>query len=87
MKNYTKTYLDFFVYTTADFIECEIPGCGCRAVDIHHIWARKLRKELENNITNLMALCREHHMEYGDVRDKREWLQKIHNKKMAEVHG
>ena len=38
MKQHTKIYLDYFSYTTADFIPCEI--CGNRAVDIHHIEAR-----------------------------------------------
>lgn len=77
MKSYTKVYLDHLRLTTADFIPCEI--CQNQAVDIHHIWARSIRKDLENDINNLMALCREHHIEYGDKKMYREWLQGIHN--------
>lgn len=80
MKQYTKTYLDYFGYTTADFIPCEI--CGSKSVDIHHVWARSIRKDLENDITNLMALCRVHHIAYGDKKQFRDWLQEIHNKKL-----
>mgnify|MGYP003650105511 CR=1 FL=1 len=83
MKPYTKTYLDFFGYTIADWIPCEIPDCGKRAQDIHHIQARSIAKHLENDITNLQALCREHHTEYGDKKQHREFLQTIHNEKIA----
>ena len=77
MKLYTKIYLDYFGYTTADFVPCEC--CGNKAVDIHHIEARSKRKDLENDITNLMALCRQHHERYGDKIAFKHELQKIHN--------
>lgn len=80
MKNYTKTYLDFFGYKMSDFVPCEI--CGAESVDVHHIWARSIRKDLENEISNLMSLCREHHIAYGDMKTKREYLQGVHNKFM-----
>lgn len=80
MKNYTKTYLDYFGYSIADFIPCEI--CQDRAVDIHHIQARSQRKDLENDITNLMALCRICHTEYGDKKQFIEHLQKIHDNRI-----
>ena len=68
-----------FGYSEADFIPCEIPDCGQRCVDIHHIWARSIRKDLENEISNLIGLCREHHILYGDIKSKREYLQTTHN--------
>mgnify|MGYP003523206870 CR=1 FL=1 len=69
-----------FGYTTADYMPCEIPGCHRAMVDVAHIWAKSIRKDLENNIVNLMGKCREHHTEYGDVKgETREWLQKLHN--------
>lgn len=83
MKKYTKIYLDHFGYTTADFISCEV--CGVQAQDIHHIQARSIRKDLENDITNLMALCRVHHIQYGDKKQHREFLQNIHTKKLKEL--
>lgn len=78
--------MKFFGYTIADWMPCEIPGCGKRAVDVCHIWAKSIRRDLENDITNLMGKCREHHTEYGDKKDKRDWLQEVHNKFMK-AHG
>lgn len=80
MKTYTKIYLDYFKYTTADFIPCEI--CGGKAVDIHHIEARSKRKDLLNDISNLMALCRECHNTYGDKVRFKNYLKEIHNNKL-----
>jgi len=80
MKSYTKVYFNHFDLTTADFVGCEV--CGARAVDIHHIEARSKRKDLVNEITNLMALCRVCHLEYGDKVEHKKMLQTIHNKKL-----
>lgn len=83
MKPYTATYLRHFGYSTADWIPCEIPNCQRQGVDIHHIFARSIRKDLENKIENLMCLCREHHSEFGDKKQHREYLQEIHNEKIC----
>jgi hypothetical protein len=83
MKNYTKVYLDYFGYDISDFIHCEV--CGKRAIDINHIQARSIRKDLLNDITNLMAMCREDHIKYGDKKQYREYLQNIHNQKLNNV--
>ena len=80
MKPYTQTYINFFGYTIADFIPCEC--CGGKAVDIHHIEARSKRKDLLNDIINLMALCRLCHIKYGDKIAFKDFLQEIHNKKI-----
>jgi len=80
MKNYPRTYLNFFGLRIAEDCYCEI--CGARAVDIHHIFARSIRKDLENSIENLMALCRAHHEEFGDKKQHREMLIEVHQKKM-----
>jgi 5-methylcytosine-specific restriction endonuclease McrA len=77
MKTYTKTYFDYFGYTIADFIPCEM--CGKKSVDIHHVWARSVKSELVNEISNLMALCRSCHQEYGDKKQHRQMLQDKHN--------
>jgi hypothetical protein len=37
---------------------------------------------LKDNIKNLMALCRNCHIEYGDKKDKIEYLENIHNEKL-----
>jgi len=76
MVKYKRTYLQYFGYSKQDFIPCEL--CGAQAVDIHHIENRKQRKDLENDINNLMALCRECHLEYGDKKRHKEWLKIKH---------
>ena len=81
MKKYTRIYLNYFGCDTSDFIHCEV--CRKQAIDIHHIYARSKRKDLENDITNLMALCRECHIEYGDKKQFIEFLQNIHDSYIA----
>jgi len=81
MKTYTKVYMKFFGYGIQDFIPCEI--CDARCIDIHHILTRKKRRDLENDISNLMGLCRECHEKYGDKEQHMEFLQEIHNKKIG----
>lgn len=76
MQKYTKVYFDYFRYTIADFVPCEI--CSSRATEIHHILNRSHRKDLENDITNLMAICRSCHNEFGDKKQHIESLKKIH---------
>lgn len=81
MKKHTKIYLSYFGYDQSDFIPCEM--CGSQSVDIHHIKARGMggSKKLDN-IFNLMALCRDCHIEYGDKKQYKEFLQNIHNTKL-----
>lgn len=79
MKPHTKIYMDYFGYDISSFICCEI--CGDRAVDIHHIENRgrggdpKGEKDVAEN---LMAMCRKHHEEYGDISFFTEMLKKVH---------
>ena len=58
MQNHTKVYMNFFGYGEQDFIPCEM--CGSRAVDIHHI--EKRNKTKNDYIENLIALCRDCHI-------------------------
>lgn len=82
MKQYTATYLKYFGYSTADFVPCEV--CGAKAVDLHHLTPRSLRKDLINKIDNLMALCREHHDQAGKDREFNDELRLIHRKKLLQ---
>lgn len=77
MKKHTKLYLEYFGYAGDEFIPCEV--CRSRAVDIHHISCRGMggTKEAER-IENLMALCRQCHMKYGDIKKYVEMLENIH---------
>jgi hypothetical protein len=80
MKPYTKIYMDYFEYKIPEDVTCEI--CGRPAVDINHIKARGMGgnpKRDKDRIENLMAMCREDHLRYGDVPGEvREMLTSVH---------
>lgn len=63
-------------YGIDDFIPCEV--CSKKATDIHHIETRKSRPDLAHDITNLMALCRQCHIDYGDKKAWKDFLKKKH---------
>lgn len=70
--------MDYFGYVIDDVIPCEV--CGNRAVDLHHIKARGMGgSKMKDEIENIMALCREHHIEYGDKKQYIDYLTDIHN--------
>jgi 5-methylcytosine-specific restriction endonuclease McrA len=76
------TYFNHFGYDISDFIPCEV--CGKTAVDINHIEARGMGGSKEaDNIENLMALCREDHLKYGDKKQYKEWLKDIHQERLT----
>ena len=84
MKNYTKLYLKHFNYDETDFIPCEI--CHLKSIDIHHIEARGMGgTKKEEDILNLMALCRFCHVTFGDKKQFKEYLKKIHMKKLSDL--
>jgi 5-methylcytosine-specific restriction endonuclease McrA len=77
MKKHTKIYMDYFGYGKEDFISCEV--CGKRAVDIHHINARGMGGSKEkDSIDNLMAVCRECHIAFGDIKEYMDFLKEKH---------
>lgn len=80
MKKYVKIYFDYFGYDESDFVPCEV--CGTKAVDIHHIECRGMGGTKQNeSIDNLMAVCRECHVKYGDKKEHKEFLKEVHNDK------
>jgi hypothetical protein len=80
LKKHVKLYLDYFDYH--DFIPCEV--CGGKAVDIHHINCRGMGgSKTKDEIENLMAVCRECHIKYGDKKDYIQFLTEIHNQKLC----
>lgn len=88
MKTHTKIYFKFFGYVTSDWIKCEIPECRKQAVDIHHIVCKGMGGNPSGDkdvIENLMALCREHHEEFGDKKEYKEYLKIVHQKNI-DVH-
>lgn len=81
MKKHTKIYMQHFGYGVDDFIPCEV--CGKRAVDIHHIEARGMGGTSKpDEISNLMALCRVCHVEFGDKKQFMGLLKNKHNQKL-----
>ena len=73
--------MEHFGYDVSDFIPCEV--CGGRAVDIHHIKARGMGgSKFKNEVDNLMALCRNCHLKYGDKKQHIDFLNEVHHKKI-----
>ena len=82
MKKYTRTYLNYFGYDETDFIPCEV--CNKQAVDIHHIQAKGIGgSKTKDNIENIMALCRECHIKYGDKKQYKDFLKQIHDERRS----
>ena len=75
MTKHCKIYMQYFDFGETDIILCEL--CNAKAVDIHHVNGRGKDK---NVIENLMALCREHHINAHLEKLSKEYLQSIHNK-------
>ena len=75
------TYLNHFGYDISDFIPCEV--CGKKAIDIHHVECRGMGGSKEADaIDNLMALCREDHIKFGDKKQYKDFLKQKHQEKM-----
>lgn len=86
MKHHVKLYLNAFKYDISDFIGCEV--CNARATDIHHIKARGIGgSKNKDTVENLMALCRECHVKYGDKKNTYEFLIEIHNRHLHKRTG
>jgi len=81
LKKHTKLYFQHFGYTIADFICCEV--CRAKANDLHHIESRGMGGSKEKDvITNLMALCRDCHVRYGDRKEFKEFLVRKHQERL-----
>ena len=81
MKTHVKLYMNHFGYDISSFIPCEV--CGTTAVDIHHIEARGIGGSKQaDNIENLMALCREDHIKYGDKKQYKDFLKCKHAERL-----
>jgi len=79
MKNHTVIYYKHFDFPPDESfnVPCEI--CGNPAKDVHHIRRRGMGGSIkQDDIKNLMALCREHHLEFGDKKQYLEFLKMVH---------
>jgi 5-methylcytosine-specific restriction endonuclease McrA len=80
MQKHTKIYIKHFDYFGDEFIPCEI--CGKKAVEIHHIECRGMWGTGKDNINNLMALCRNCHITYGDKKQYMDMLKDRHKQRL-----
>ncbi len=81
MKKHTKIYHEYFNKDPGDWIGCEI--CNETAVDIHHIEPRGMGgSNKKDYIENLMALCRDCHVLFGDKTKFKEMLKILHKSKL-----
>lgn len=77
MRKHTKIYFDYFGYGIEDFVSCEV--CGRKACDVHHIDCRGMGGSKEKDkIENLMGVCRECHIKYGDKKEYMDFLKEKH---------
>ena len=81
MKKHVLLYHKHFNIGLGEWIKCEI--CGKMAQDIHHIECRGMGGTTKpENIENLMALCRECHINFGDKKQYKDYLKDIHKQKL-----
>ena len=86
MQKHTKIYLKHFNYCETDVIMCEIPECQNKAVDINHIDCKGMGgSKTKDYIENIMAMCRECHVKFGDKKQYKQYLTDIHNQKLNAV--
>jgi 5-methylcytosine-specific restriction endonuclease McrA len=79
MRKHTQIYLQGMGYDATSFVPCEV--CGGVGVDCHHIEARGMGGSNDKDtIENLMCLCRECHLKYGDKKQYKDFLKDIHAK-------
>lgn len=79
MKQHTKNYYKFFDYPLDPDFSPPSELSGKPANDIHHIDARKMGGSKDkDHIENLMALTREEHERYGDIKVYKNFLHKVH---------
>ena len=77
MKSHTKLYLEHFEIMPYE-APCEV--CGAMSVDVHHIKNRGMGgSKNQDRIENLMALCRDHHIELGDKKQHLQFLKMVHD--------
>ncbi len=74
MPPHTKIYLKHFGFKIAEDVRCE--QCRRPAIDIHHITGRGKDKDV---ISNLIALCRQHHNDCHNEKISKNEIQQIHD--------
>ena len=87
MQPHIKNYFKAFGYDESSVILCEL--CGSVASDVHHVLARskfgKKRKAEQDNVNNLVALCRLCHNKAHDNIVTKEFLLNIIEKRKVNL--
>lgn len=85
MQNHVKVYFESLGYVQGDYIPCEVINCRHQSVDIHHVIPRskfgKKRKDEQDKITNLIALCRYCHNKAHNSKEFNNELKQIVEKR------
>lgn len=87
MSPHKSIYFKHFNLHEGDFVGCEC--CSKVAVDVHAIEADGMGgrpSKSTHNIFNLMALCRECHVRYGDKKQYKEYLKQKHIKTLERAY-
>jgi len=59
---------------------------GQFVLDVHHVCARSMGGSKHKDfIENLMGLCRKCHERYGDKKQFKGWLYRVHKQKLEET--
>jgi len=81
MQNHVKNYLRYYNLTTADKIYCEVCNSN-QSIDLHHIIPRSKfgskTKDIQDNIENLIALCRDCHNKAHNGQFTKSYLTDLH---------
>ena len=76
MSRHKKIYFDHYGLSEGDFIACEV--CNKPAIDIHAIECDGMGGSKKGHkIENLIAVCRECHIDKGDKKQFKEMLKEI----------
>ena len=81
MQPHIRIYFEYYGYTHQEEVLCRV--CNAPAQDIHHIEPRskfgKKRKDEQDKIENLIALCRTCHDKAHSGELTKEFLKTFHN--------
>lgn len=86
MSPHKKVYFDYFKLDGSEWVGCEV--CNHTAVDVHAIESDGMGGRPSKSthvIENLMALCRECHIKYGDKKQYVSLLLSAHQTKLNEI--
>lgn len=87
MKPHTKIYLSYFPEPKCEGCGAYSQSMGQFVLDVHHIERRGAGGSRQKDfIENLMGLCRKCHDKYGDKKQFKGWLYRVHKQKL-EANG